>query len=154
MASKEDKIVNDDNEAQGDSLSSLTGITAEAAKAKRGVSQRTFSTSEVDREEKRSAKIVSEFLSLSPVINSPSSRHAPLLSHGSEANNKDTPVQEMAELKVGDVCKKKTSGNVTSSNAYYSPPVRHRPSDLPQMSRQRSHSLPACSDAQRAMVSN
>lgn len=150
MASKEDKVVND-GESEGDSLASLTGITAEAVKAKRGVSQRTFSTSEVDREEKRSAKIVTEFLSLSPVMNNPSLRHAPLLSHESEANGKDTPIREMAELKLGAVCKKKTSRNVTE---YYSPPVQHRPSDLPgQMPRPRSRSLPASSDAQRAMVS-
>lgn len=153
MASKENEVING-GESEGDSLSSLKVITAEAAKAKRGVSQRTFSTSEVDREEKRSAKIVAEFLSLSPVVNSPSSRHAPLLSLGSEASAKDTPVQEMAEMKLNAVCKKKASRNVTPSSVYYSPPVRHRPNDLPQMSRPRSRSLPACSEAERTMVSN
>lgn len=155
MANKRDEAVNY-GESEGDSLSSLKVIARKSTKAKREVSQRTFSTSEVDREEKRAAKIVTEFLSLvtSPVN---STRHAPLSSQGTEANNdKDIPVQQTAELNLDavHVCKKKMPRKVTSPNEFYSPPVRHRPKELPSMSRPRSRSLPACSDERRAMVSN
>ena len=151
MANKEKEAANE-SESEGDSLSSLKGITEKSTKAKRGEAQRIYSTSEVDREEKTSAKIVTEFLTRSPVVNT--TRHAPILSHWSEASDKDIPVQQTAEMNLNTVCKKKTSRKATRPTTYYSPPARHRPNDSSPPLRPRSRSVPDYSDIQRSMVSN
>ena len=155
MANKEKEAANE-SESEGDSLSSLKGITEKSTKAKRGEAQRIYSASEVDREEKTSAKIVTEFLTRSPVVNClvNTTRHAPILSHGSEASDKDIPVQQTAEMNLNTVCKKKTSRKATRPTTYYSPPVRHRPNDSSPPLRPRSRSVPDYSDIQRSMVSN
>ena len=150
MASKENEAVNE-SESEGDSLSSLIVITK---KSIRGPSQRTYSTSEVDREEKTSAKIVTEFLSCSPAVNIAvhSVRHAPLLSHGTGAKDMDILVEQTAGVNLDTVCKKKQLSERPAT--YYSPPVQHRPTDLPsQPLRPRSRSVPDYSDMQRSMVS-
>lgn len=144
MANKESEAVKD-GESEGDTLSSLTVITEKSIKRNRDSSRRTYSTSEADREEKKSAKIVTEFLSRSSVVNN-SVRHAPL-------HEAETPVQEMAELKLNTVCKKKMPGKGASSGAFYTPPMRHRPNDSSPTTRPRSRSVPV-SDVKRSTVSN
>lgn len=159
MANKEKEALNE-SESEGDSLSSLKGINEKSTKAKRGASPRTYSTSEVDREQKKSAKIVTEFLTHSPVINSifNTTRHAPLLSHRPESNDKDIPVQQTAEMNLNTVCKKKLSRKdaATRPATFYSPPaVRPRPpNDSSPPLRPRSRSVPDYSEIQRSMVSN
>ena len=138
MASKGEEAVNC-GESEGDSLSSQKGIAEESTKSERVVSQRTYSTSEVDREEKKSSKILAEFFSRSPVVNVIKSfGHAPILPQGSG------PVSAKASMTMDSntVCKKKLPDTVTSSSAFYSPPVRHRPNDLSPTSRPRSRSVP------------
>ena len=152
MANKENEALNE-SESEGDSLSSLKGINEKLTKAKRGASPRTYSTSEVDREQKKSAKIVTEFLTRSPVINSlvSTTRHAPLLSHGPGSDDKDIPVQQTAEMNLDAVCKKKMSRKaaVTRPATFYSPPVRPRPqNDSSPPSRPRSRSVPDYSEIQ------
>lgn len=154
MANKENESVNG-GESEGDSFASQKGIAEESTKSERGVSQRTYSTSEIDREERKSTKIVTEFLTRSPVMNSlvKSLRHAPLPPYGTQAHCKDIPAQPTAPLNSDAVCKKKASNRITLSPAYYSPPVRQRPNDSSPTSRPRSRSLPSCSGAQHSMVS-
>ena len=150
MANKDNEAVNE-SESEGDSLSSLKVITK---KSIRGASQRTYSTSEADREEKTSAKIVIEFLSCSPAVNIAmrSVRHAPLVSHGTRASDMDILAEQTAEVNLNTVCKKKKLSERPAT--YYSPPVVHRPNDLPSPSlRPRSRSVPDYSDMQRPMVS-
>ena len=157
MASNKEKEAVNGSESEGDSLSSLKGITEKSTKAKREPSQRTYSTSEVDREKKTSAKIITEFLTRSPAVNSPvnTTRHAPLVSHGPEASDKDIPVQQTAEMNLNPVCKKNMSSKATPPTTFYSPPVRHRPAnDSSPPLRPRSRSVPDCSDRQRRMVSD
>lgn len=148
MANKDSETVND-SESEGDSLKV---ITDESTKSQGGLSRRTFSTSEVDREEKESAKILKEFLSRSPIVNL--TRHAPLVSTSrkTEATGKSIPVTENETLNSASVNKKKMSDKAPSPHTFSSPPVRHRPSELP--SRSRSYSVPGCSDSHRSTVSN
>jgi len=155
MASKGNEALSD-SESEGDSLSSLKVIAKKPTKGQRDASKRTFSTSEVDKEEKTSAKIVTEFLSQSPVFNSPvaSTRHAPLLSPSTKVSAKDATAQEITRLDSNTVCKKTMSGEKTPSAAFNSPPVAHRPSDLSTALRPRSHSVPDCSNMQRFRVSD
>jgi len=152
MSSKEDESYSD-VESEGDSLASLKVIPAKTKPPKEKLSQRTFSTSEVDRETKTSEKIVTMFMSCSPVLNNllPSMPgcHAPLSFHnasGSSTIATSADVSELNSSKPSAVSVPKRKEMTYKTTACYSPPVYRTASGTPM--RPRSQSDPSFSEAE------
>jgi len=155
MATKEDESYCD-VESKGDSLTSLKGIPAKTQPApKQKLSQRirTFSTSEVDRETQTSERIVTMFMSCSPVLNNllPSKcrRHAPL-SFNSFGSNFVTTSNPASDIVSKTKLSKPSAVSSSKVMAYtptacYSPPVCRVGEKSPP--RPRSRSAPTLSEA-------
>ena len=156
MASKEDESYSD-IESEGDSLASLKVIPAKTKPPKEKVSQRTFSTSEVDKETKTSQKIVTMFMSCSPVLNNllPSMPgcHAPhsfRYASGSNIVTDSTNVSETSSSNSSAVSVSKRKAMTYKPTACYSPPVyRTVQGDKTPPMRPRSQSAPTFTEAER-----
>jgi len=153
MSSKDDESYSD-IESEGDSLTSLKVIPAKTKPPKKKSSQRIFSTSEVDRETKTSEKIVTMFMSCSPVLNNllPSMPgcHAPLSFRNASGSNIVTTSTNVSEIKPSAVSMSKRKAMTYKPTACYSPPVcRTAPGNKTPPMRPRSQSDPSFSEVER-----